>query len=500
MASEPRTFLWVNKDGQSSSLSSSDSNESSRILSHVQRTSASRRHLRRPPQLAATEDEDRRKSPGQPGTSKICVSPPSEKIYETLQSVGFISPAGLPAGVDPFSVTTMAVSKHSRELLTYHVEWWRAVAPEFKSWHEVDLSQPADVVIAQKCFQNPLYLLSIITFSSVQMESLNFACAQPARSNTLHSKTVSALRKAVCRSDQDPMQLLEILSYMCLTEVFRCDFTAGRMHLSAVKYLLRLVGAISKVLNYASDMFIFSDYYLALSTLAQPVLGHCINFSDTPPIFVQGVAEKSNDIIRKMGWVRNLSHSILGWAVGQLVSCVQILQHSWTDKKFVVNGFWVRKKCVSLIICLLDAWGYDDMPSRLAETARISLVLWSAFLAASTLDTQGARNYIPLFDAGTIKKYRTAEINEVASAQTKWNRALSHDFGQIPLGCDVLLRTLLMVPMEIEEASGIHLRELMNSFCCAEESQRLEKAMKGLHGVAERHHRWRVWRTSILLC
>lgn len=499
MASAPRTFLWINKDEQSSSLSSSNGSESSQILSHVQRVCASRRRLQRGRRLATVHDKKHKIESDDPDTREICISSPPENNHEPFQIQGLI----IPAGLDQFSGTTMAVDKNSRELLGYHVEWWRAVAPNLKSWHEVDLSQPADMVIAQKCFQNPLYLLSIITFSSVQMEALKLPCAQPTRSNKLHSKTISALREAVASVDKDPMQLLEILSYMCLTEVFRCNFPACRMHLGAVKHLIGRVGGISRVLNYASDMILFSDFYTALSTLAQPILGHCINFDDGPPIVEKAVLQRSYDALYQLwrsDWVRELPHSILSWAVGQLISCVQILQHSWKEKRFVVNGFWVRKKCVSIIICLLDAWEFDSMPSKSTETARIAILLWSAFLLASTLDTQGARNYIPLFDTGTINKYQEAGLLEVASALTKWNRALAYNFGSIPLGCDVLLRVLLKVPLGIEKSGGVFLGDIMERFASTEESERLEKAMGGLRGDAERHHRWRVWRTSILLC
>lgn len=123
------------------------------------------------------------------------------------------------------------------------------------------------------------------------------------------------------------------------------------------------------------------------------------------------------------------------------------------------------------------------------------------FVLASTLDTQGARNYIPLFDRGTTERYEAAGLVEISSALKKWNLLLRHDFGSLPLGCDVLLRMLLKVPKEMEQNSGtVFLGDLMERFASEEESKRLEKAMSGLQGKAERHHRWRVWRTSILLC
>jgi hypothetical protein len=122
------------------------------------------------------------------------------------------------------------------------------------------------------------------------------------------------------------------------------------------------------------------------------------------------------------------------------------------------------------------------------------------FVLASTLDTEGSRNYIPNFDGKTIDRYKALGMVEVSFALTKWNKILSHDFGPIPLGCDVLLGLLLKVPSEIEHLGGIHLAEVMERFAAAEESSRLQKVMDGLTEQVKRHHRWRVWRTSILLC
>lgn len=139
------------------------------------------------------------------------------------------------------------------------------------------------------------------------MEVLRFSCARPAVSNQLHLKTICALRGALKNADQDAMLLLEIISYMCLTEIFRLDFTAARMHLGAVEKLLELVGGINKVVNYASEMFVFADYFLALSTLSRPILGSRMSFRDGPPVPVNMGLEDSEYLVQNSHWYREAS-------------------------------------------------------------------------------------------------------------------------------------------------------------------------------------------------
>ena len=486
-------YLWVNKDQFSKSLSSSNGHEWSLIRGHIQTVCASRRKLRRT----------------QPITSKFrnlefALKPDTNSYHSSPSDDEDLSPKTYPmtlaSATDPFRVTTLAVDVHAQQLLTFHIEWWRAVAPDWKIWHEVDLSQPADVVITHKCFQNPLYMLSIITFTSVQMEMLKLPGSRSDLTDALHLKTIWALRAAFSRADQNPMQLLEIVSYMCLIEVYRRDFPAARMHLGAVKHLLEAVGGVSNVLNYASEMFLFSDFYLALSVLARPILGHRVNFNDKPPVSCLEELGNSCHFIISPDWIRELPRRILKSAVQQLISCTHILQQSWTDQKLKINGYWARKKCVSIIICLLDAWNFDDMPSQSAEFARISILLWSMFVLATTLDTQGAKTYIPTFESKTIDRYNAIGMAKVSSALTKWNKILGHNFGFISPGCDVLLGLLFNVPSEIEISAGVFLSELMGRFADAEESMRLEKAMMLTSCQLGRALQWRLWRTSILLC
>lgn len=128
MASEPRSFLWVNKDKQSLSLSSSEGSETSQILSHVQRVCVNERKYR-PTRNLATKDRNSK--------AKIQIKIPKlenreltdSKINEFVQN--FDLAILKPAGADPFSATTLTVDVHSRELLTYHIAWWRAVSPDW---------------------------------------------------------------------------------------------------------------------------------------------------------------------------------------------------------------------------------------------------------------------------------------------------------------------------------------------------------------------------------
>ncbi|KAJ9657026.1 hypothetical protein H2198_004626 [Neophaeococcomyces mojaviensis] len=493
MPTVPGTYLWVNKNKCSTSLSASKGQEYSLIRGHIQTVCASRRRLRRAQSIASKFSG--LKFALEADTNNHNSSPSEDEDFSQNSC-----PVIIASTADPFRVTTLAVDVHSKQLLTFHVEWWRAVAPDWKVWHEVDLSQPADVVITQKCFRSPLYMLSIITFTSVQMEMLKLPGGRSDLTDALHLKTIWALRAAFNSADHNPMHLLEIISYLCLTEVYKRDFPAARMHLGAVKHFLEVVGGVSNVLNYASEMFLFSDYYLALSVLTQPILGHRVDFNNEPPVSAPDKCGSPHHSILSSDWVQQLPQEILKSAVQQLFSCTYILQQSWTDPKLIINGYWVRKKCVSIIICLLDAWNFEDMPSQSAESARISILLWSVFVLASTLDTQGAKTYIPTFDGKTIDRYNAIGMTRISSALTKWNQILGHDFGLVPPGCDILLRFLFKVPSGIESSSGVFLSDLMDRFAAAEESRRLEKATRLTQDQLGRALQWRLWRTSILLC
>ncbi|KAK5051865.1 hypothetical protein LTR84_002668 [Exophiala bonariae] len=489
-----QSYLWINKNQQSTSLSTSKGRESALVNGHAQRVSAKNRKYRSA--KIVPSKFSRLAFRAMPGTDDETQNPTqkNKKVDKQLRLSISESP------VDPFRVTTLNVDEHSGQLLTFHVAWWRSVAPDWRTWHEVDLKQPADAVMSQKCFKSPLYMLTTITFTSIQMQVLKLPGSRTDVTEALHLKTILALREALVKGTYSPMQFVEVLSYLCLTEVFKGDFTAARVHLSAVQHLLVLVGGISKVLNHISEMIVFTDYYLALSTLGHPILGHHANSDDAPPVSASDMASQYSDSLLRTDWVVKLPEEVLGTAVAQLLFCTQTLQQAWTNKGSIINGYWVRKKCVSILICLLGAWDIDSMPSQKSEFARVSIILWTAFVLATTLDTQGAKNYIPTFESATIKKYQSVGMTKVSVALLKWNKVLTHDYGVVPPGLDTLLAILSMIPNELEASGGVNLSELMSSFSTLEQRKRLEKALVYTRAQAERSLRFRVWCTSILLC
>jgi hypothetical protein len=508
----PGSLLWINKTGSSASLSSIDGLEGSLARSHTQAIVASRRRKRKAKPLSsrfsrladgfsqpidgevnAGCDNARPSKPASDHTN--AAHPESANLEENY--------GGIPnwvlatSEVDPFNATTLAVDKFSRQLLTFHLAWWNGVAPKWKTWHEVDLFQPADVLVARKCFKDPLYMLTTTMFTAVQMRMLEIPCIGPNLPDVLHLKTIWLLRMALNDTDRDPEFLIEILAFLTLAEVFRKHFTAARLHLGAVKRLLDDIGDVSKILNHISEMIVFSDFYLALSTLEAPVLGRRIGSAEMPPVFD---ATGLQDIAKHRFWIDRLPHEALAWAAQHLCFCVQILAQSWTSPRLAVNGFWVRKRCVSIMLCLLDAWQLDGLSSMFAERSRITLLLWSAFLLSCTLDTQGVKNYIPAFDHNTVDEYARRGMLDISNALTKWNKILGHDFHPVPLGCDVILSLLIRVPSELETIGIVALGGVMERLAALEEQLRLQKASKMSPTDLARHHRWRVWRTSILLC
>lgn len=505
-----KPLLWINKTGHAALFSSSKGPEGSLARAHTQTVVAGRRRQRRtkpiPSQFSKLASgfsqgtsvelspENHHVVPDQPKTELAIDEDTSAAEHKTSEIPDWVLATSEP---DPFDATPLSVDKFARQLLTFHMDWWKSVAPAWRDWHQHDLSKPADVLVAQKCFQDPLYMLTTIMFTAVQMKMLNIPCIGPNLPDVLHLKTIWLLRRALTDQTRDPKKLLEILSFLTLAEVFRKSFAAARVHLGAVKQQLEVIGGISEVVNHVSEMIVFSDFYLALSTLSRPVLGRRVLSLDKPPVFDPAGLEFAPE---HRDWIQRLPHETLVWAARQLYFGTQILEQSWNNRRLVMNGYWVRKKCVSIIIQLLDAWQIVDMPSIAAEFARISILLWSACLLSCTLDTQGVKNYIPRFDEDIINAYGQRGTINISMALKKWNQILEHDFGQIPLGCDVILRLLMRVPSELEASGGVFLGTIMDQLACVEERRRLEKA----HGLSPsdvaRHHRWRVWRTSILLC
>src|SRR5690349_17814988 len=129
------SYLWINKNQHSTSLSTSKGRESSLVNGHAQRISAKNRKYRRV-RIVPSKFSRLAYRPGPVADDDATTTADNKKADK-------LSRISIPASsADPFRMTTLNVDDHSRQLLTFHIAWWRSVAPDWKVWHEVDLKQP----------------------------------------------------------------------------------------------------------------------------------------------------------------------------------------------------------------------------------------------------------------------------------------------------------------------------------------------------------------------
>lgn len=144
-------------------------------------------------------------------------------------------------------------------------------------------------------------------------------------------------------------------------------------------------------------------------------------------------------------------------------------------------GIGARRKCVSLVLALLDA-RYDEnmvgMSQRSDEYARITLVLWTEVVLSTTFDADGTKNYIPTFTRQTIYRSKANKIEEICLALQKRNKNLACDFSPGLPVFDIISIMLAKIPSEIEAVGGFHLSTLMKCFLAEEERQRSEEPVR----------------------
>lgn len=485
------TFLFVNKNEKSVSLSNSRYDKTSAINRHVQRWRSQRHRDKKRQtfcdtgqQASSKVTEDVKLNLDTPQLSSFTT--PSDVTTNSLESLEIISPSNSSddasiqelddidseadqtavilkanfsegACVDPFNCTAIRLDQNVQSILQYYIAFsvpsrersqnqTRTRGCFFKLGDEL----PAVKEVVHGCLFNKMHMYALLTATSARMEEVSLVNLR--RKNTARYFMNKALKHVraylTARDDQtvDKQVILDIF-YLCVCEWYLQNYQAALTHLKAVGHLMKTLDGNAFFDRFITETVSYNDIFLSVETSTPPLFPLDWDGPTMPPERRTTISQDLGALLtyRRMGRgftdpAQNHIFSFeMNTIVFEIVPWMDVAQYTWICRaKDPEDSEWVCKKGQALLhrllSCRVPRLDQPDLPlkRRYEECCRILLIIMISYISTQMAWRSGAMNLARLKRA---------------------LHGVDRDWGSIPLNC-MLLWVLLCAAFVAEGTSN----------------------------------------------
>ena len=393
------TFLFINKNAQSASLSNNTDGDKFHIQSYVQ--SKCRKGRRR-----ATMQQTSCTYPPTAKTSTLKCSSHDVRQSNTIhRSPPRHVPAEADAGTkrssiwllitrvprspsmndkaDPFDSTAVAIDEQTYRLLQYPfsdyvLKTFTAEGLGFIPGHRANGAvRHCNAIInrMRRCIEDELTMYATLTYSSSCVRWVMGQQQMQRPPEYFLVKAIEALRIRLQCSDVVDSWLVLAVYALSVSGLWVKDYEAASMHLKILRNLIVQLGGMRKLNPYVLENLIIGDKYLALSKCAAPILPF-----DWDPVPYKNMLKPQHGLDTTpqheasvlLGMDKGNPSECVFSMMRDAADCLQTAHHIWTQSDTDSNDeHWLFLRHQALIYRLLSLVPRSD----LEECCRITLIM-----------------------------------------------------------------------------------------------------------------------------